>query len=155
MHWWAEARALAGLARAATRLGDAAEAAGSLARALRITESNNEMDLAMAVLLGAAEYALTFGRPDIALTLAEALAASRLTWNETRAQAAAVAGQARAALDHGAASRAEADGRTMDLGVLMTGLAPVPAETPEAWFTAVTRVIRFLSDPDALDAVLG
>jgi class 3 adenylate cyclase/predicted ATPase/tetratricopeptide (TPR) repeat protein len=139
--WWAEARTLAGLSRAAGALGHDEEAVDALAGALRITDANNELDLATLALLALAERVLNRDRPDLTATLAGTLAATHYTWNEVRAQMEPVAGRARALLGDTAYEQNEARGRVIDLADLVSGLAAISATETAAWLDDAERLI--------------
>jgi predicted ATPase len=149
MHWWPEARALAGLARAAAALGRFDESARGIAAALRITDSNNELDLATVALLALAELAAARQWPAAALMLTGLMSGARLTWNETRDQSARVEARARERVGDAAAEAARQQGSRIDLAALIAGLAALPDLDADDWLDEAARVIGSLASPEA------
>ncbi|MCB8935803.1 MAG: hypothetical protein H6663_10090 [Candidatus Promineofilum sp.] len=82
---WSHIYALSGVGRAATGLGRLDEALAYLRRALSLTVSGSRRDTVSLPVACLAHLAAAAGRADLAGRLAAAVAASPLTWLETRA----------------------------------------------------------------------
>lgn len=121
---WSHIYALSGVGRAATGLGRLDEALGHLRRALALTVSGARRDTVSLPVACLAHLAAAAGRADLAGRLAAAVAASPLTWLETRAWVRRWAGEPERA---GAGEMAE----------IVRRLMAVEAETVEGWLKAM------------------
>jgi hypothetical protein len=139
---WSQVYMANGLARALVGMGKPSEALGQVKSSLIALRRQKLPHLEPLLLATIAELALAGDRADITATVCGLLSHHPLTWNETRAYAASLAAEGRAALGDAEADAADARGRALDLKALVAGLADIAADEPDQWLDEATRLIQ-------------
>ncbi|MBP6786005.1 MAG: hypothetical protein KA170_00350 [Candidatus Promineofilum sp.] len=125
---WSHIYALSGVGRAATGLGKLDEALSHLRRALSLTVSGARRDTISLPVACLAHLAAAADRPALAARLAAAVAASPLTWLETRAGVRGLVGDA---------AVPDPDERQ----AVVKRLAAITEESTDAWAAAAEAVV--------------